>query len=338
MKRVSLGRTGEMVSAIGLGFWQAGSPLWGTKGRMGSREAASLLEAAIGAGITLVDTAEVYGWGESERLLGEALVRLHRRGDLLVATKVAGFRWGEGSIVKAVRASRARLGVESIDLVQHHWPPPAYAGVCRVARGLERLVDEGIARYVGVSNYSTGDLERLVECMKRHEPVSNQIQYSLAYRKPENRLLPLHRRLGVTTIAWSPLAKGALAHGGDPREALSRATRAQKSDPVFRRALRDEVLQGALGRVAEREGLTRAQVALAWLVARGALPIPGTRRRERVLEYARAGEVELSPGSLRELDEASRGYVGGGDYDALGAMRIVPAFLQAIVIRLMGGV
>lgn len=338
MKKFSLGKTGEKVSAIGLGFWQAGSPLWGTKGRMEPGEAAALLEAAVGAGITLVDTAEVYGWGESERLLGEALGRLQRRGDLLVATKVAGFRWREEDIVKAARASRTRLRVESIDLVQHHWPPPAYAGVCRVARGLERLVEEGIARYVGVSNYSTGDLERLVECMRRHEPVSNQVQYSLAYRKPENMLLPLHRRLGVTTIAWSPLAKGALAHGGEPLEALSRATRAQRSDPIFRKALRDTVLQGALGRVAERESLTRAQVALAWLVARGALPIPGTRRRERVVEYARAGEVELSPESLKELDEASKRYVGRGDYDALGSMRIVPGFLQALVIRLMGGV
>lgn len=334
MRRIPLGNTGEKIPSIGLGFWQAGSPLWGTKGVMTPHDAAGLLRAAAEEGIELIDTAEAYGWGESERLLGEALRLVEA--EFLIATKASGFRWGADDIARAAERSRRRLGVDAIDLFQHHWPPPFYASLCTVAQGLEKAVDQGHARYVGVSNYDSRLLARMLECFHRHEPVSNQVQYSLAYRLPENRLLPLHREKGVTTIAWSPLAKGALS-ASNPQDLSKRATRAQRSDPVFRKALDSKRLHNVLEEIAGELGATKSQVALAWLVHKGALPIPGTRRPERVREYARAGSLELTAGQVERLDIASRDFLGPGDYRALSGLRLVPGLLQMLVVRLMGG-
>jgi len=320
------------VYPVGLGLWQAASPGWGTRGR--PAPVADIVGAALEEGIDFFDTAEVYGWGESERLLGEALRGHGALEHAVVATKVAGFRATRGSILKAARASAARLG-RAPDLLQHHWPPPLPYRVCSVARAMEEAVLEGHAGAWGLSNYSGRELEEAASCARRLEPVSDQVQYSLAYRTPELDVVPAAEKLGARVIAWSPLAKGALAGASRPR------ARAQRGDPVFRAAASDERLQSALDEAAARLGASRAQVALAWLVTRGAIPIPGTRRPERVREYAAAARLAPLPGDIMGmLDEASRRYRlrWGRSYRALHWLRLVPGPLQYIVIRVSGGV
>jgi len=320
------------VHAVGLGLWQAASPGWGTRGRPAPVE--EIVGAALEEGIDFFDTAEVYGWGESERLLGEALKRHGALGTVVIATKVAGFRASRDSILKAARASAARLG-RAPDLLQHHWPPPIPHKVCGVARALEEAVLKGAAGAWGLSNYSGRELEEAAACARRLEPASDQVQYSLAYRTPELDVVPAAERLGARVIAWSPLAKGALAGARRPQ------VRAQRGDPVFKAAARDERLQAALDWAAERLGASRAQAALAWLVTRGALPIPGTRRPERVREYAAAARLAPLPEDVvRVLDEASEAYrlKWGRSYRALHWLRLVPGPLQYIVIRVSGGV
>ncbi len=320
------------VYPVGLGLWQASSPSWGTKRAPVDVEA--LLRVAWEAGVNLVDTAEVYGWGESERLLGEALRRLQiPRDEVVVASKVAGFRSTRWSILRAAEGVRRRLSTTP-DIIQHHWPPPIHSRICTVARALEEAVNKGLAHEWALSNYNGRQLEEAINCSKKTEPVSIQVQYNLAYRSPENDVKPVAEKHGLAIIAWSPLAKGALAGATKPR------TRAQRSDPVFKEASRDKELKEALEAIARKHGATRSQIALAWLIARGAIPIPGTRKPERAREYARAARIRLTREDIEALDHASRKYVTrwGGTYKALQWLRLIPSPLQYVVIRLGGGV
>ncbi|MEB2836349.1 MAG: aldo/keto reductase, partial [Desulfurococcales archaeon] len=292
-----------------------------------------VVEAAVERGVNFFDTAEVYGWGRSERLLGEALRSLGLGDEVVVASKVGGFRFHRRLVLRGVEAINRRLG-RTVDLIQAHWPPPAWIPVCWVVRGLEEAVERGLAHYYGLSNYPAGLVSEALECTRRIEPVSDQVQYSLAYRVAENRLKPLLDERGLALIAWSPLAKGALAGLRAPRDP------AQRGDPVFREAASDEALQGAMDRVSKRLGIPRATVALAWLVSRGAVPIPGTRRPERVAEIALAGEVELPEWALEALEGASSRYKTrwGTCYSSLQWIRFVPCSIQYLAVRLSGGV
>ena len=331
MRRVSLGRGGPSVGAVGLGFWQAGSRLWGSSG-VGPERVRAVLEEAQASGIDFIDTAEVYGWGSSERLLGEALRRFNPS-DFVVASKVAGFRASRRDVYSGAESIRRRLRGR-LDLIQHHWPPPLWSDLCGVVRGLEDAVKAGLAGYYGFSNYGEGLLEEALECSRRIDPVSDQVQYSLAYRAPEWGLASLLESRGMRLIAWSPLAKGALAGLREPRAP------AQRGDPFFRAAASNEALQRALARVASRLGATKAQVALAWLISRRALPIPGTLNPARVREYAGAAAIELGEEDLKLLDEASRKHLHewGRRYDLLDRARLVPGTLQRLALALVRGI
>ena len=336
MRYTRLGRRGPRISVVGLGFWQAGSTLWRGRDPGVVESVKRGVEIALGLGVNFFDTAEIYGWGRSERILGEALARAGSvRGDVepIVASKVAGFRTTRHSVVKAAEASKRRLG-RTIDLLQYHWPPPYYARLCSIIRGLEDAVDRGLAAYIGLSNFPRGLLAKALECTRRYELVSNQVQYSLAYRSPENHLKPYMEEKGLTLIAWSPLAKGALA-GKTVADAP-----ALRGDKVFRDAARDEELQEALRSIAEKHGATRAQVALAWLIAKNAVPIPGYRRAKRVEENAGAAELQLSREDIELLDKASWKYRKryGECYSSLRSMRLIPGFLQYLAIRGLGGI
>ena len=328
-----LGKSGIKVSVVGLGFWQAGSRMWGFPESRARDYVFRAVSSSIEHGINFFDTAEIYGGGASERLLGEAIRRIGAREEVVVASKVAGFRWTPGSIEGGVRRINERLGFR-VDLIQHHWPPPFYAPICSVVRGLEGSVNKGMAWAYGLSNYHAELVEEALYCSKKTEPVSNQVQYSLAYRVPEKKLIPLMEKIGMSLIAWSPLAKGALAG------ARAATSRAQKGDPVFRVASKDESLLRALKEVAERHGASRAQVALAWLIAKRAMPIPGARRPERVAEYAESASLRLSEEDLKLLDKASNKYLSywGDEYKFSATLRVVPGFLVRLLIFLGGGI
>jgi len=330
-----LGRGGPRISVIGLGFWQAGSRFWETKGNGVEAEVVRGVKSAISFGINFFDTAEIYGWGESERVLGRAIKEVARdAGDLVVATKVGGFRVTEYHIIKATEASRRRLGLNAIPLIQLHWPPPAWIPICKVIQGLEKTITKGLAEYYGLSNFPTNLLRKVLECTRRYEPASNQIQYSLAYRSPETSLMEALRSYGMTAVAWSPLAKGALAGLSEPR------TRAQKGDPIFRAASRDAKLQSTIEEIAKKLNVTKSQVALSWIVHKGAVPIPGFRRAQRVSEYAQAASLNLTEHDMGMLDKASSRYITewGREYTALRGLRYTPCWLQYIAIKLGGGI
>ncbi|BAN90508.1 aldo/keto reductase [Aeropyrum camini] len=334
MAEARLGKAGPKVSRVGLGLWQFGSPMWGGRG-LKVETLVEGLSIALEEGVNLLDTAEVYGLGASERMLGEALKRLNAREAFVIVSKVAGFRSTPGDIERGAQGIVSRLGSPP-DVILHHWPPPVYASLCSVVRGLERAVERGLASYYGFSNYGEDTLEDALSCSRRIEPVVDQILYNLAYRIPELRLFPLLRAHGMSPIAWSPLAKGALAgFKGEP-------SRAQAGDPVFRAALGDRRLQEALDSVARRLGASKASVALAWVASKGAVPIVGWRRPERVRDAAAAARLELGEEDIALLDEASEHYLRlwGSRYDPPGLRRIrlIPGALQRLAIRMWGGI
>lgn len=327
MRYVRLGKRGPRVAVIGLGLWQFSRRAWG---RLGSRPN-EIIRTAVEHGINLFDTAEIYGNGLSEKLLGEALrSEGFSREDVLIATKLAGFNASSrGRALKSLRASLNRLGTQYVDLYQIHWPPPRWCDICDVLRGLEDAVDKGLIRYIGLSNFTAEGVEEARACLRKYDIVSVQFQYSLAYRSPERTLIPYLKREGIGMIAWSPLAKGALTGEAKERN-LARLT-----DPVYRRVSHDSELLATLKRIADTHSSTPAQVALAWLVAKGAVPIAGARKASHVLSNAAAAEIVLSDDEVKALDRASTKYIGRyAGFSPLG--RNVPCIVQRLILRVFG--
>lgn len=260
-----LGDTGVSVPEIGLGTWQY-------------RGGVEPLRKGIELGAFLIDTAELY---DTEGIVGEAI--RGRRERVFVATKVTGSHLRYDDVLKAAAGSLERLGVDCIDLYQVHWPNPAVP-IRETMRAMEELVDQGKARFIGVSNFYLKDLEEAQAALKKHRIVSNQVKYSLFQRGIEADVLPYCQKNRITVIAYSPLEKGHLA-----------------AAPFFRRRRQFRVLE----RIARETGKSMAQVALNWCIAKpGVIAIPKSDRVERVVENCGASGWRLTPEQLRALDEA----------------------------------
>src|SRR5687767_2176941 len=288
MTSVELGKSGVRISPVGVGAMTWGDGWGGYYGRAYSdADTAAAFRACLAGGITLFDTAEMYAMGNSERVVGE-LVKNAASGveaspiSPVLATKFAPAPWrlGPGSLVKALRASLRRLGVPAVDLYQIHFP----GGAVSIERWMGALADavgEGLVRAVGVSNYNEKQMRRAHEALgRRGVPLaSNQIQYSLLYRGPErDGVLAACQELGVTPIAYMPLYQGVLTGKYTPEN---------RPKGIFRQFLKHTRPAG-LARVQPLLGLMRevgaahggkgpAQVALSWLVSKGAVPISGVR-------------------------------------------------------------
>jgi aryl-alcohol dehydrogenase-like predicted oxidoreductase len=292
---------GARVSVIGLGTWQFGSREWAYGERYAQDVAPRLVERALEAGITLFDSAEIYGFGRSERILGAALAG--RRQGAFVATKILPVL-PLGSVVGArARASARRLGVSTIDLYQLHFPNPLVPLSSSMA-GMRRLRESGLIGHVGVSNYGLGRWQAADRALGG--PVlSNQVEFSLLARSAELDLVPFAAAQDRLVIAYSPLGKGLLGgrywDGPNPG-GLRRGV------PDFSRGARERLqpLRQALDRVADRLGATPAQTALAWVVAHpNTVAIPGASSEDQVAQNAAAGDLVLAQSDLDELASAA---------------------------------
>ncbi|MEM2009565.1 MAG: aldo/keto reductase [Thermosphaera sp.] len=323
---------GVKASRLGLGTWQFSSRLWGQS--LSVAQAARILEAARSNGINLIDTAEIYGNGSSERLVGEAIHKLEAREEFVVITKIAGFRKPcFEEFLKAFRNSHKRLGFRP-DIILHHWPPRDREQVCRATQALEGLVNQGYVYAYGFSNYGLKELDKALECVKKTDPIADQVQYSLAYRVVENGLKDFLLKHNMTLMAWSPLAKGALA-------GVARAkTLAQKTDKVFKAASTDVDLQNALEGLALKYGVTKATMALSWLIHQGAVPVVGTSNPSRVIEYSKALSLSLSEEDLIPLNNVSQKYIGywGLEYRQPTPLVSIPRLFQKILVSVMRGI
>jgi aryl-alcohol dehydrogenase-like predicted oxidoreductase len=294
---------GLRTSVIGLGAWQFGSPEWGWGRELGPPEAQAIVERARALGITLIDTAEIYGHGESERVLGRILAAPGARESVVLATKVTP-NWPTRERVKAAaHASLARLDTDRIDLYQMHWPNPLVPQSSTMA-GMRSLQDGGLVRQVGVSNYGLGRW-REAEAALGRPVVSDQVHYNLLRRVPERDLLPYAARRGRLVIAYSPLAQGVLAakyHAGN-LPAGTREGNLLFTEENLRRA--EPVLE-ALREVAAAHDATPAQIALAWVIHHPhVVAIPGAKSVAQVESNAAAADIVLADDEFLHLTQAS---------------------------------
>ena len=293
---------GLRLSRIGLGTWQFGSWEWGYGEGYARETAPALIRRALGLGISLLDTAELYGFGRSERIIGRTLASLDdgEVRELVVASKFLPIAPAEPIVARQAAGSRRRLGVDAIDLYYVHWPNP-FVSVRRTMQAVRPLLEAGVVRHVGVSNYRLGDwLE--AERALRAPVVADQVRFSLLSPGPAIELVPYAAATGRVVVAYSPLAQGLLA--GDRRASGGRAgamrARDRRFSPAGRRRL--EPLTTALAEVAAVHEATAAQVALAWILSHPAtVAIPGARTLEQLDENAAAADLDLSAAEVERL-------------------------------------
>ncbi|MFB6470566.1 MAG: aldo/keto reductase [Vulcanisaeta sp. AZ3] len=252
---------GRSVSVIGMGTWGIGGGFWSRDDSMDS-DWVRTLRRGIELGMTLIDTAEMYGNGHAEELIGEA-IRGFPRDELFIITKVWPNHARYDDVIKSVKASMGRLGTY-IDLYLLHWPAPEVP-ICETMRAMERLVDDGVVRFFGLSNFDVKGIEEARSCLSKYDVAAVENRYSLLRRADETSVIPYVQRNGMLFLAYTPIEKGAFKN--------------------------DEFLQ-SIGR---KYGKTAVQVVLNWYVGIDNLvPIPKAGRIDHVEENAGAMGWRLS--------------------------------------------
>jgi aryl-alcohol dehydrogenase-like predicted oxidoreductase len=297
---------GLSLPRLGVGTWAWGDrQTWGYDRDYGRPDVEAAFGASLEAGLTLFDTAESYGWGKSERILGE-LARQSGR-SLVIATKFAPFRPRAGALQRALDASLDRLGMEWVDLYQIHFPPP-FMRIETMMEALAEAVHAGKVRAAGVSNFSAAQMRRAHAGLARQGVplATNQVEYSLLHRAPEtNGVLRACRDLKITLIAYSPLAMGLLSGKYRPEDArhprrLGRYLHSWKPE-----ALAD--VFGLLGKIGRDHGKTPSQVSLNWLLRQsGVVVIPGAKNARQASENAGALGWEMTAEEAEALDRVTR--------------------------------
>jgi aryl-alcohol dehydrogenase-like predicted oxidoreductase len=305
-ERVALGPTDIRISPLGIGTWQWGDRFyWGYGNGYSSDDIDAAFRAGLDAGINFYDTAEMYGFGQSERLIKDA--KQNANEPAVIATKFMPFPWRlrKASLAGALLGSIERLGVERVDLYQMHWPFPPVS-IERWMDAMGDAVEAGQVRAVGVSNYSVDQLRRAHAALaKRDIPLaSNQVHYSLIERSPETTgLVDACLELNVTLIAYSPLAQGLLTgkySAANPPSGLR-----QRRGASRKRLERIQPLIDLLRSTGDERGKTPGQVALNWLICKGAVPIPGAKNADQARQNAGALGWRLTDAEVAALDEAS---------------------------------
>jgi aryl-alcohol dehydrogenase-like predicted oxidoreductase len=317
MDQVTLGRSGLRVSRICFGTWQFGGE-WGSTEE---RESTAAIRRALELGINFFDTAQAYGFGASEELLGNALrdELRSRRDDLVIATKGGLRQVGDGVerdsspefLRSGVEHSLRHLGVDHIDLYQVHWPDPD-TPIAETAGALEELVQEGKIRHVGVSNYSAEQMEEF----ERVRPVETlQPPYHLFRRDIEEDALPWAREHDVGVLVYSPLAHGLLTGKFDEDTSFPEDDWRSSSDVFdgdeFRTNL-EKVRE--LERYAQEEGMSVTELAVAWTLAQPGVhvAIVGARKPSHIEGSASAADVELSAEQIERIERIMDGAVPVG--------------------------
>lgn len=303
MRVRKLGSQGPEISVVGYGSWEAGGTAWGPNESEESVIAA--IRAALDAGIDWVDTAEVYGDGTSENLVGRAVA--DRRAEVTVATKVAPVSEGSGFRPEQVRSacdgSLRRLGVDHIDLYQLHWPDETGIPVEDTWGAMAELQDAGKVRFIGVSNF---DRELIERCLEIRHVDSLQPEFSMLDRARAD-LIRWCGEQGVGVVSYGPLAYGLLTGAIDRGTRFAAGDwRGEEKDGLFGDLDGSLAVVDRLGPIAERLGCTLAELALGWNVHQPGVTsaIAGSRNAEHVRTNARAGDLELDQQTLQEIDAA----------------------------------
>ncbi len=266
MRQKELGKTGKRIPELGIGTWKMGEH---------PEEEIAAIRKAIHLKMNLVDTAEMYG---NERLIGKAI---EGQKGVFIATKVSPHHFRHDDVIRACRESVAKLGVKAIDLYQLHWPN-GMIPIRETMSAMEELVDMGLIKHIGISNFSVEETKAAQEAMKKYEIVSNQVEYNLLVRDIESELMDYCAEEKITIIAYSPIAQGAIVNGSQPE------------------------LSAALAAIGKKYKKTPAQVALNWVVSHGnVVAIPKTSSPERAAENAGASGWSMTAEEKGMLEGAA---------------------------------
>jgi aryl-alcohol dehydrogenase-like predicted oxidoreductase len=330
MKYVEVG--GAKVSSVGVGCWQFGSREWGYGSDYVDKTAGEIVRRALDLGINLFDTAELYGFGRSERTLGQALA--DRRDDAFIATKVFPVMPLAAIVEQRAKASLKRLRTNVVDLYQVHWPNPVVPDAPAMT-GMRRLMDTGLVKHAGVSNYKL-DRWRSAEDALGGPILSNQVRFSLVNRGPLENLVPFAQTEGRVIIAYSPLGQGLLGGRYDASNRPSGMTR--QTNPLFlpENLERAEPLIRTLRDIAAAHQAKPAQIALAWLIRKpNVVVIPGASSVEQLEGNAASAEIELTDEQDAELLRAAERFepVGGAGLARGMAETVVGAVRERLSSR-----
>ena len=328
MRKVKLGSQGAVVSRMGLGCMGM-SEFYGERN---DTESAATILRALDLGINFLDTADVYGIGDNEELVGKTI--RPRRNEVFLATKFANVRtkenpnqWsisGKPEYVRAAcDASLKRLGVDHIDLYYQHRVDPN-TPIEDTVGAMAKLVKAGKVKYLGLSEASPATIRR---AHKVHPITALQTEYSLWERQPEKEIIPTVRELGIGFVPYSPLGRGFLTGTiTKPNDLAGNDVRTQRM-PRFagQNFDKNQALVQRVKAIAERKGATPAQLALAWVLAKGEdlIPIPGTKRRKYLEENAAAVDIRLTSADVAELEAAVPANEIAGERYAAAAMRAI---------------
>jgi aryl-alcohol dehydrogenase-like predicted oxidoreductase len=305
MEYIQLGKSGLDVSRICFGTWQFGGD-WGSVER---DDAIAAVRAALDQGVTFFDTAQAYGFGDSEALLAEGLGDDIHRDDVIVATK-GGLRLVDGDVQRdaspeflreGVEQSLGHLGVEAIDLYQVHWPDRE-TPFEETGAALKELKDEGKIRHVGVSNFSPAEMDALSRTI---EVETDQPPYNLFNRGIEEDVLPYCREQEVGLLVYGPLSHGLLSGNFDPSKLADDDWRRGHEPFAGENLERNLEVVARLEEFAEQRGHTLAQLAVAWVLAQPGVhvAITGARRPAHIEGIAPAAEIQLSEDDLAQIDD-----------------------------------
>jgi diketogulonate reductase-like aldo/keto reductase len=262
-----------------MGTWGMGGGMHADSSR--DSEAIEALKLGLDLGMTHIDTAEMYGAGHSEEVVAKALEDWRK--PIFVASKVSPSHFAYDDLLRSARKSLDRLRVKQMDLYQLHWPNSRIP-IAETMKAMERLVRDGLVRYIGVSNFSVDQMREAQAALSKEEIVSNQVEYSLVDRAVEGEILPYCQREKLTLIAYSPLGQGRIGRG------------------------RGEVFK-AVDEIAARFGKSRSQLALNWLLQHeSVVVIPKASDKEHVVENAQASGWKLTARDFQEIDRVSKSY------------------------------
>jgi aryl-alcohol dehydrogenase-like predicted oxidoreductase len=312
MQTITLGANGPTVPALGIGTWAWGDRLFWSYGKDYDRDALrDAFKTAVETGVNFFDTAEIYGFGESETLLGQFMQE--SRQPVHIATKYFPLPWRftASAVADALTASLKRLQVASVDLYQVHQPFDFFMGQPTLMNALADEVKQGRIKAVGVSNYSAEQMRQAHRLLaERSVPLAvNQVLYSPLVRKIEsNGILKTAQELGITILAYSPLAQGLLTGKYTP-ENYHPPEGARRLNPSFSKQGLEKIapVVNLLKEIGDRHQRTPAQVTLNWLIAQGnVIPIPGAKNAEQAKQNAGALGWSLTEEEIAQIDQATR--------------------------------
>ncbi len=298
MEYTNLGKSDLKVSVIGLGAWQAGAKGWG---KIVDSDVKNAILTSIEMGLNFIDTAEVYGDGHSESVIGEVIKDI--RDEIIIATKASGGHLKPEYLERALEGSLKRLNTNYIDLYQVHWPD-IYTSLKGTMKTLEKMANDGKIRYIGLSNFSSCQIEEARSYLSTIDIVSNQVRYNILQREIEEEMLPYLKKENISVIAYSPLAQGLLTFKYDL--ANLEPSDVRKNNKLFSDSNIRMISSflSVLREISMETGHSVVQLALNWLISRGnVIPIPGAKNRDQATINLQSNGWRLTVEQSKKIED-----------------------------------